>query len=70
MNGWVGENSLPVLWALLAPISYGLALTREGKVAEGMASLKACIPVWEASGGKARGPTKSALRRGLALPAT
>ena len=26
------ENSLPVLWAILAPISYGLALIREGKV--------------------------------------
>ncbi len=28
------ENSLPVLWAMLAPVSYGLALIREGKTAE------------------------------------
>ena len=43
------ENSLPVLWALFAPISYGQALIREGKVAEGIAPLKAGIAVWEAS---------------------
>src|ERR1700722_4971791 len=35
------ENSLPVLWAIVAPISYGLALIREGKVAAGIARLKA-----------------------------
>ena len=31
------ENSLPLLWAFVAPMSYGLALLREGKVAEGIA---------------------------------
>ena len=46
------ENSLPVLWALMAPISYGQALIREGKPAEGIAPLKAGIAVWEATGGK------------------
>ena len=51
------ENSLPVLWAMLAPMLYGLALIREGKPAEGIAPLKAGIAFWEASGGKVRSPT-------------
>ena len=50
------ENSLPVLWAMLAPIGYGQALIREGKPAEGIAPLKAGIAFWEASGGKVRNP--------------
>ena len=45
------ENSMPVLWSMLAPVSYGLALIREGKLAEGMAQFKAGITVWEGSGG-------------------
>jgi tetratricopeptide (TPR) repeat protein len=49
------ENSLPVLWELLAPISRGQALIREGKVAEAIGPLKAGIAT--SSGGKARGPT-------------
>jgi tetratricopeptide (TPR) repeat protein len=62
------ENSLPVLWALLAPHAYGLALAREGKVAEGIAPLKACIALREASGGKARTPhLKALLAEGIAL---
>ena len=51
------ENSLPVLWAMLAPASYGLALIREGRAAEGIVPLKAGIAVWEATGGKSRSPT-------------
>ena len=43
-----------MLWAMLAPMSYGLALIREGKPAEGIAPLKAGIAIWEASGGKVR----------------
>ena len=35
------ENSLPVLWAMLAPMSYGLAFILEGKPAEGIGPLKA-----------------------------
>jgi hypothetical protein len=54
------ENSLPVLWAMQAPISYGLAFIRENKPAEGMAPLKAGIAVWEAAGGKVRMPTMKA----------
>ena len=62
------ENSLPVLWAMLAPISYGLALIREGKPAEGIAPLKAGIAFWEASGGKVRSPTmKAFLAEAMAL---
>ena len=36
------ENNL-YLWALMAPISYGQALIRDGKVANAMATLKAGI---------------------------
>jgi predicted ATPase len=62
------ENSLPVLCAMLAPISYGQALILKGKPAEGIAPLKAGIAVWEASGGKAGSPTmKSFLAEAMAL---
>jgi class 3 adenylate cyclase/tetratricopeptide (TPR) repeat protein len=55
------DNSLPVLSAILAPISYGLALIRAGKITEGMPRLKAGIAFWEASGGKDRNPILYAL---------
>jgi len=59
---------MPVLWALLAPASYGLALIREGKPAEGIAALKAGLAVWDASGGKVRNPYgKSVVADGMAL---
>src|SRR6202020_2004753 len=62
------ENSMPVLWAQRAPITYGLAFIREGKVAEAIAPLKAGIAVWEANGGKVRSPTMSAfLAEAMAL---
>jgi hypothetical protein len=62
------ENSLPVLWAMFAPIAYGEALIREGKVAEGIAPLKVGIAFWEATGGKARIPTwKGSLAEAMAL---
>ena len=62
------ENSLPVLWAILAPFSYGQALIRKGKPAEGIAPLKAGIAFWEASGGKSRIPTmKAFLAEAMAL---
>jgi class 3 adenylate cyclase/tetratricopeptide (TPR) repeat protein len=62
------ENSLPVLWALLAPIGHGEALIREGKVAEGIAPLKAGIAFWEASGCKCGVPTNNAfLAEAMAL---
>ena len=47
---------------------YGLALIREGKPAEAIASLKAGIAAWEASGGKARIPMmKAFLAEAIAL---
>jgi hypothetical protein len=55
------ENSLPVLWALLAPTLFGLALIREGKLTEGVARLKSGVAVWNASGGKVRNPSWNAL---------
>lgn len=62
------ENSLPVFGAILAPFAYGQALIREGKIAEGIAPLKAGIAVWNACGGKVRGPTLNAfLGEGMAL---
>jgi class 3 adenylate cyclase/tetratricopeptide (TPR) repeat protein len=62
------DNSLPVLWALLAPMSFGQGLIQGGKPAEGILPLKTCIAVWEASGGKARSPSmKAFLAEGLAL---
>jgi tetratricopeptide (TPR) repeat protein len=62
------ENSLPMLWAILAPFSYGQALIRSGKPAAGIAPLKAGIALWEATGGKARTPTlKAFLAEAMAL---
>jgi class 3 adenylate cyclase/tetratricopeptide (TPR) repeat protein len=48
------ENSMPVLWALLAPMGYGEAHILKGNPADGIAPLKAGIGVYEATGGKAR----------------
>jgi class 3 adenylate cyclase/tetratricopeptide (TPR) repeat protein len=62
------ENSLPVLWSLLAPILYDRALIREGKIVEGIASLKASIGIWEATGSKVGSPTANAfLAEAMAL---
>jgi tetratricopeptide (TPR) repeat protein len=62
------ENSLPMLWAAFAPITYGLALFREGKIAEGIAPLKGGIAFWETIGGKVNLPTlKAFLVEGVAL---
>ena len=62
------EHSLPVLWALLAPLSYGMALILEGKPAEGIGRLKAGLTVWDGAGGKSRNPyLKSVLAEAMAL---
>jgi class 3 adenylate cyclase len=62
------ENSLPVLWAILAPASHGLALIREGQPTEAIAPLKASIAAWEATGGKLRMPTvKAFMAEAMAL---
>jgi tetratricopeptide (TPR) repeat protein len=62
------ENSLPLLWAMFAPIGHGLALIREGKPAEGIAQLKSSIAFRDASGSKVRSPSiKAHLAEAMAL---
>jgi predicted ATPase len=62
------ENSLPVLWAMMAPAAYGEALLREGKPAEAIALLRAGVAFWEAIGGRLRMPTWNAfLAEAMAL---
>jgi class 3 adenylate cyclase/tetratricopeptide (TPR) repeat protein len=62
------ENSLPVLWAMVANFGYGLALIRGGKPAEGIIPLKSGIAAWEAAGGRTRSPTmKTFLAEAMAL---
>jgi hypothetical protein len=62
------ENSLPVLTAILAPYLHGLSLIRKGNLAEGIATLKAGLAFWEASGGKVSSPTlKAFLAEGMVL---
>ena len=62
------ENSMPVMWAMMTPIRYGMAYIREGKATEGIASLKAGLAVWDASGGKLHSPyVKSVLAEGMAM---
>ena len=62
------ENSLPVLWAMFAPIGHALALIQEGKPAEGIALLKSSIAFRDASGSKVRSPSiKANLAEAMAL---
>jgi class 3 adenylate cyclase len=62
------ENNLPVLWAMLAPVSYGQALIRGGKHAEGIVLLKAGLPFRDANGSKSRAPIlKAYLAEAMAL---
>jgi len=57
-----------VMWALMAPLAYGVALIREGKAAEGVPTLEAGLTVWGASGGKVRSPyLKAVLAEGMAV---
>jgi predicted ATPase len=57
-----------MLWAVFAPIVYGLALFREGKIAEGVAPLKAGLASWETIGGMVNLPTMRAfLAEAMAL---
>jgi class 3 adenylate cyclase/tetratricopeptide (TPR) repeat protein len=62
------ENSLPVLWAVLVPGRYGMASIREGKTAEGIASLKETLTVWDEGGGKVWSPYgKSVLAEAMVM---
>ena len=55
------DNSLPPLSIMLAPWAYGLALTREGKTAEGIPLLEAGVATWKAGGGRLYSPYVNAL---------
>jgi class 3 adenylate cyclase/tetratricopeptide (TPR) repeat protein len=55
------ENSLPVMWEVLAPILYGQAHLREGKPAKAIAPLRAGLAAWEATGARINSPTQRAL---------
>jgi predicted ATPase len=62
------DNSMPVLWAMMAPVKSGMALIREGKAAEGVDRLKAGLTIWDASGGKVLTPyIKAVLAQGMAM---
>jgi predicted ATPase len=62
------ENSLPVLWALIARFARGVALVRAGKPAEGVVPLEAGLQFWDATGGKSHSPyLKSVLAEAMAL---
>jgi len=54
------ENSLPVLWTIVASTLHGQAFLREGKPAEAIAPLKAGIAALEATGGKTGSPIQRA----------
>jgi tetratricopeptide (TPR) repeat protein len=61
------ENSLPFWTECMAPIQSGVAPIGEGKVAEGVASLKKGFAVWEEGGGRSNSPyCRSKLAEGLA----
>jgi hypothetical protein len=61
------ENGMPVLWAILAPISYGHASIHEGRASEGILLLQAGIARWEEGGGKLFCPyVKSVIAQGMA----
>jgi class 3 adenylate cyclase/tetratricopeptide (TPR) repeat protein len=56
------ENSMPVLWAMLAPRTYGLVLMPEGSFAECIATLEGALAIWEATGGKIDSPRLKAFQ--------
>jgi class 3 adenylate cyclase len=60
------EHSLPVLTAFLGPCHSGIALIHKGQFAEGVASLKAGLAVWEANGGRTGLHFKLVLAEGIA----
>ena len=62
------EISMPVLWALWAPLRRGLALIRDGRAAEGIPPVKAGMAFWDSIGGKVWSPYgNSILAEGMAL---
>jgi tetratricopeptide (TPR) repeat protein len=62
------ENSLPVLWAMWAPLWDGLACIREGKPAQGIAPVRTAIAFSEAVSSMLRLPNvKASLAEAMAL---
>jgi predicted ATPase len=61
------ENSMPVLFELLAPTRLGIASIREGRFAEGIMPLKGALAFWDSIGGKVGSPyMKSVLAEAIA----
>ncbi len=61
------DNRLPFVTGALVPFHSGSALIRRGQVSEGVASLRAALAFWEASGGRSNLPYhKSVLAEGVA----
>jgi ATP/maltotriose-dependent transcriptional regulator MalT len=61
------ENSMPYLPEIAVPRRVGVALIRKGEVAQGIATLRQGIAVWERAGGSLNHPYfKSVLAEGLA----
>jgi predicted ATPase len=61
------ENSLPFVTDCLVDMHSGMGLIRRGQVAEGMASLKRGLAIWEEGGGRVYSPyAKSVLAEGMA----
>jgi len=58
------DNSLPFLWACLAPVRLGIALIRESKTVEGVTTLRAAMDIWHANGGKILSPYFNSVRAG------
>jgi class 3 adenylate cyclase/tetratricopeptide (TPR) repeat protein len=62
------DNSLPVLWAIIARFARGVALIREVKAVEGIGPLEAGLKYWDASGGGSHGVyLRAVLAEGMAL---
>jgi class 3 adenylate cyclase/predicted ATPase len=62
------ENSMPFLWACLAPLRLGMALIRKGAITEGAARFGAGRDAWNASGGQVYDPYfKAVLAECMAL---
>jgi class 3 adenylate cyclase len=61
------ENSMPVLWAMLAPLRTGMADILAGRLVEGTRAMRSGLDVWEGMGGRINTPMlKTAYATGVA----
>jgi ATP/maltotriose-dependent transcriptional regulator MalT len=61
------ENSMPFVWACLAPVRQAMAAIREGKFDGGISLFKSSIAIWDARGGNMWNPFgKSILAEAMA----